>query len=59
MLDSGADVGAVLASEEVSIVRIWELSIVSVVVFTVEEVGAVASLVSLELVSSIAVEVVT
>lgn len=59
MLDSGADVGAVLASEEVSIVRIWELSIVSVVVFTVEEVEAVASLVSLEPVSSIAVDVVT
>lgn len=59
MLDSGADVGAVLASEEVSIVRIWELSVVSVVVSTVEEVGAVASLVSIELVSSIAVDVVT
>ena len=59
MLGSGADVGAVLASEEVSIVRIWELSIVTVVVFTVEEVGAVASLVSLEPVSSLAVDVVT
>ena len=56
VLDSGADVGAVLASE-VSIVR--ELSIVSVVVSTGEEVGAVASLASLELVFSTAVDVVT
>ena len=59
MLDSGTDVGAVLASEEVSMVRLWELSMVSVVVFVVEEGAMVASLVSIELVSSMAVEVVT
>ena len=56
MLDSGADVDDAVLASEVSIVR--ELSIVSVVVSTVEEVGAVASLVSLELVSSTAVDVV-